>query len=48
MLSYIDYYYNAFIIHENHIIIIKSSLILVDDLEVLDVDKVMKIDAFSR
>ena len=48
MLSYIDYYYNLFIIYENHIIIIKSSLILIDDLEVLDVNKVMKIDSISR
>jgi hypothetical protein len=48
ILSYIMYYYRLFIIHEDHIIIVKSSWFLIDDLEVIDIHKVMKIDSFSR
>lgn len=48
ILSYIIYYYRLFILYENHIIIIKSSWFLMDDLEVIDIHKVMKIDSYSR
>jgi hypothetical protein len=44
----IEYYNDLIILHNDQIIILKSSLIMKDDMEVIDVDKVMKIDSFSR
>lgn len=48
ILSYIRYYNRLFIIYEDHIFITHSSLMMIDDFEVIDIHKVMKIDSFSR
>lgn len=46
--SIIEYYNDLIILHKDQIIILKSSLILKDDMEIIDIHKVMKIDWFKR
>lgn len=49
LISYIiSYYNNVIILYRDQIIIIKSSLILQDDMEIIDIYKIMKMDSFSR
>lgn len=40
----IEYYNNIIVIHKEHIFIVKSSLIMVDDIEILDPYRIMRID----
>lgn len=44
----IRYFYNVIIIYDNQIVLIKCSLLLTDDIEVIDAYRVMKIDSFQR
>ena len=46
--SIIEYYNDLIILHKDQIIILKSSLILKDDMEIIDIHKVIKIDWFKR
>jgi hypothetical protein len=46
--SIVEYYNDLIILHKDQIIILKSSLILKDDMEIIDIYKVMKIDWFKR
>ncbi len=46
--SIIEYYNDLIILHEDQIIILKSSLIMKDDMEVIDIHKVIKVDWFKR
>jgi hypothetical protein len=49
MILYIIYYYNDLVIMErDQIIILKSSLILIDDMEIIDIYKIVKMDSFSH
>lgn len=48
ILDIIEYNNNLLIIQKDHIIILKASLILQDDIEFIDSYRVMKIDAFCR
>lgn len=48
ILYVIQHYNNLLIFHDDHLVVIKSSFILVDDIEILDVYKVTKIDTYSR
>lgn len=47
ILYYIAYYNNLLIFHENSIIVIKSTLLDTDNVEIIDLNKVTKIDAFA-
>lgn len=44
----IEYYNYLFIIHKDQIFIINTSLILRNDIEVVDAFKIVKLDAYSR
>ncbi len=44
MIYFIEYYNNIIVVYKNHIYIIKSSLILIDDIEVLDPYRIMRMD----
>jgi len=46
--SIVEYYNDLIILHQDQIIILKSSLILKDDMEIVDIHKVQKIDWFKR
>ena len=46
--SIIEYYNDLIILHNNQIIILKSSLILKDDMEILDTENIIKIDWYKR
>ena len=46
--SIIEYYNDLIILHEDQIILIKSSLIMKDDMEIIDIHNVIKIDWFKR
>lgn len=48
ILGFIEYYHYLFIIKDDQIFIINCSLILRDDIEVIDSFKIIKIDSFSR
>lgn len=48
ILTLIDYYHNLIIIKNDQIIIIECSLLLKDDIEIIDSYRIMKIDAFSH
>ncbi len=48
ILDVIEYNNNLLIIKNDHIIILKASLILQDDIEIIDSYRVMKVDAFCR
>lgn len=45
--TFLQYYNEVLLIHWDQIIIIKSSLILMDDIEILDSYRVMKFDSYS-
>lgn len=48
-ILYIIYYYNDLVIMDkDQIIILKSSLLLIDDMEIIDIYKIVKMDSFSR
>lgn len=47
-LYIIQHYNNLLIFYNDHLVVIKSSFILIDDIEILDVYKVTKIDTFTR
>lgn len=46
--SVIEYYNDLIILHEDQIIILQSSLILKDDMEVIDIHKIISLDWFKR
>lgn len=46
--SIVEYYNDLIILHEDQIIILKSSLLLNDDMEVIDIDNVIKLDGYKR
>jgi len=46
--SLVEYYNDLIILHDDQIIILKSSLVLKDDMEIIDIHKVQKIDWFKR
>jgi len=46
--SIIEYYNDLIILHDDQIIILKSSLLLKDDMEIIDIHKVVKIDWYKR
>lgn len=48
ILWYIEYYNNLLIIHKTQFIVIKASLVLKDDLEIIDLYKVTKMDTYCR
>jgi len=48
ILDIIEYNNNLIIIQKDHIIILKASLILQDDIEIIDSYRVMKVDAFCH
>ncbi len=48
ILSYIKFYNDLLIISDWQIIVIKASLLFVDDIEFIDISKVTKIDTFTR
>lgn len=45
--AFLEYYNEMLIIHLDQIIIIKSSLILMDDIEIIDSYRVMKFDSYA-
>lgn len=47
ILYYIWFYNNLLIFHEDKIIVIKSTLLDTDNVEIIDLHKITKIDAFS-
>lgn len=48
ILSYIRFYNDLLIISDWQIIVIKASLLFVDDIEFIDISKVTKIDTYTR
>ncbi|MDD2907085.1 MAG: hypothetical protein PHH98_00445 [Candidatus Gracilibacteria bacterium] len=48
ILYYIGYYNNLLIFHEDKIIVIKSTLLDTDNVEIIDLHKITKIDAFAN
>lgn len=48
ILYIVQHYNNLLIFYNDHLVVIKSSFILIDDIEVLDVYKVTKIDTYRR
>lgn len=48
VLDLIEYYNYMFIIKEDQIIIINSSFLLRDDIEIIEAYKIIKMDAYSR
>lgn len=48
ILALIEYYNNLIIIKDDQLIILKCSLILQDDVEVIDAYRVMKLDCYAR
>lgn len=48
ILWFIEYYHYLFIIKDDQIFVINCSLILRDDIEVIDSFKIIKVDSFSR
>ena len=46
--SIVEYYNDLIILHEDQIIILKSSLVMKDDMEIIDIHKVQKIDWYKR
>lgn len=48
ILWYIKYYNNLLILHKEQLIVIKSSFLDMDDVEVVDLHKVTKIDWYCR
>lgn len=47
ILYYIAFYNNLLIFHDDNIIVIKSTLLDTDNVEIIDLHKVTKIDAFA-
>jgi len=48
ILYYIAYYNNLLIFHEDKIIVIKSTLLDTDNVEIIDLHKITKIDAYAN
>ncbi len=48
MLGWIEYYNYLFIIKDDQIFVINCSLILKDDIEIIDSFKIIKVDSFGR
>ena len=48
ILYYIAYYNNLLIFHEDKIIVIKSTLLDTDNVEIIDLHKITKMDAYSN
>ena len=48
ILTFVDFFHNLLIIQKDQIIIINCSIILKDDIEIIDSYRVMKIDTFSH
>lgn len=48
ILYYIWYFNNLLIFHEDKIIVIKSTLLDTDNVEIIDLNKITKMDAFSN
>ena len=44
----IEYYNDLIVLHEDKLIILKSSLVLKDDMEIIDLDNTVKIDWYKR
>lgn len=47
-LAYVLFYNNLIIIHEWEIIVVRSTLLFVDDIEFLDIHKITKVDTYCR
>lgn len=48
ILSYIKFYNDLLIVSDWQIIVIKASLLFMDDIEFIDISKITKIDTFTR
>lgn len=48
VLWYIKFYNDLLVIHDWHLIVIKSSLLFKDDIEFIDLNKITKIDTYCR
>ncbi len=48
ILSFIYYYFDLVVIYKDQIVMIKCSLILRDDIEIVDAYRIMKVDGYSR
>lgn len=48
ILSVIYYYFDLIVIYKDQIVMIKCSLILRDDIEIVDAYRIMKVDWYSR
>jgi hypothetical protein len=48
ILSFIYYYYDLIVVYKDQIVMIKCSLILRDDIEIVDAYRIMKVDWYSR
>jgi hypothetical protein len=48
ILSFIYYYFDLIVIYKDQIVMIKCSLILRDDIEIVDAYRIMKVDWYSR
>lgn len=48
ILSCIYYYFDLIVIYKDQIVMIKCSLILRDDIEIVDAYRIMKVDGYSR
>lgn len=48
ILSFIYYYFDLIVIYKDQIVMIKCSLILRDDIEIVDAYRIMKVDGYSR
>lgn len=48
ILSVIYYYFDLIVVYKDQIVMIKCSLILRDDIEIVDAYRIMKVDGYSR
>ena len=48
ILSFIYYYFDLIVIYKDQIVMIKCSLFLRDDIEIVDAYRIMKVDGYSR
>lgn len=48
VLWYIKFYNDLLVIHDWHLIVIKSSLLFKDDIEFIDLNKITKLDTYCR
>lgn len=48
ILNYIKYYNNLLILHKNQLMVIKSTLLDTDNVEIIDLNKTTKLDTFIK